>query len=183
MPYSKSFGRTAIVDVLKSEGQGLSLVSRHWQRVGPIQSRGSGRQGKDHWRVLQPPLTPSVHTPSLTLSQVGKKLRIGAWVKTGRTANKDEFAFLELNDGTTPTTLQALVPAAVWPIEELRHTGTCVLVEGELRKSPADATGQVLPAGISHHAQGTISCRDCIAGPRLRRSCTILYAGKWFFAY
>ena len=28
-------------------------------------------------------------------------------MKTGRSANKDAFAFLELNDGSTPTNLQA----------------------------------------------------------------------------
>lgn len=66
-------------------------------------------------------------------------------MKTGRAANKDEFAFLELNDGTTPTNLQALVPASVWPIEDLRHTGACVLVEGVLKQSPPEATGQVGP--------------------------------------
>jgi asparaginyl-tRNA synthetase len=32
---------------------------------------------------------------------------VGGWVKTGRAANKDAFAFLELNDGSTPVNLQA----------------------------------------------------------------------------
>ena len=40
--------------------------------------------------------------------------------------------------------VQVLVPAEVRPIEDLRHTGTSVLVEGVLKQSPADATGQVL---------------------------------------
>jgi len=35
---------------------------------------------------------------------------VGGWVKTGRTANKDEFAFLELNDGSTGTNLQVALP-------------------------------------------------------------------------
>ena len=33
-------------------------------------------------------------------------------MKTGRAANKDAFAFLELNDGSTPTNLQARPCAA-----------------------------------------------------------------------
>jgi len=41
------------------------------------------------------------------LQQVGQTLRVGGWVKTGRAANKDAFAFLELNDGSTPVNLQA----------------------------------------------------------------------------
>jgi len=46
-------------------------------------------------------------SPGKGLSLVGSTLRVGGWVKTGRTANKDEFAFLELNDGSCPTNLQA----------------------------------------------------------------------------
>ena len=49
------------------------------------------------------------HAPLLFL-QVGQTLRVGGWVKTGRTANKDEFAFLELNDGSTGTNLQVALP-------------------------------------------------------------------------
>lgn len=83
-------------------------------------------------------------------------------MKTGRSANKDEFAFLELNDGTTPTNLQALVPASVWPIEELRHTGTCVLVEGELKASPADAPGQVRLSFVRSRCRGYTICDSAL---------------------
>jgi hypothetical protein len=45
-------------------------------------------------------------------AQVGSVLRVGGWVKTGRAANKDAFAFLEVNDGSTPVNLQARAAAA-----------------------------------------------------------------------
>lgn len=32
--------------------------------------------------------------------QVGKTIRIGGWVKTGREAGAGAFAFLEVNDGS-----------------------------------------------------------------------------------
>jgi asparaginyl-tRNA synthetase len=37
----------------------------------------------------------------------------------------------------------------VHPIDELRHTGTCVLVEGLLKASPPDATGQVVELHVT----------------------------------
>ena len=51
-------------------------------------------------------------TRALSTAQVGTTLRVGGWVKTGRTANKDTFAFLELNDGTTPVNLQVCPSSA-----------------------------------------------------------------------
>ena len=41
------------------------------------------------------------------MPQVGHKLRVGGWVKTGREAGGGEFAFLEVNDGSTFSNLQA----------------------------------------------------------------------------
>ena len=40
------------------------------------------------------------------VTQVGRTLRVGGWVKTGRTAGGGDFAFLELNDGSTFANLQ-----------------------------------------------------------------------------
>ncbi|WOG92871.1 hypothetical protein DCAR_0312148 [Daucus carota subsp. sativus] len=54
----------------------------------------------------------------------GQTVKIGGWVKTGRKANKDEFAFLEVNDGSCPANLQ------------LVSTGACVHVEGKLDVPP-----------------------------------------------
>lgn len=67
---------------------------------------------------------------------VGRRLVIGGWVKTGREQGKGSFAFLELNDGSCLANLQVIVDAAVYPLAQLTATGTCVLVEGELKKPP-----------------------------------------------
>ena len=42
----------------------------------------------------------------ISLPQVGRSLRVGGWVKTGRVAGGGAFAFLELNDGSTFPNLQ-----------------------------------------------------------------------------
>jgi aspartyl/asparaginyl-tRNA synthetase len=39
--------------------------------------------------------------------QVGRTMRVGGWVKTGRIAGGGDFAFLEVNDGSTFANLQA----------------------------------------------------------------------------
>jgi asparaginyl-tRNA synthetase len=54
---------------------------------------------------------------------------------------------------------QVLVPASVHPIEELRHTGCCVLVEGLLKASPASATGQ----RVELHATRVLHVGPCDA--------------------
>ncbi len=42
-------------------------------------------------------------------AQVGKTLRVGGWVKTGREAGAGAFAFLEINDGSCFESIQARV--------------------------------------------------------------------------
>ena len=39
-------------------------------------------------------------------SQIGRTLRVGGWVKTGREAGAGAFAFLEVNDGSSFESLQ-----------------------------------------------------------------------------
>eukprot|EP00270_Netrium_digitus_P005695 TRINITY_DN1761_c0_g1_i2.p1 TRINITY_DN1761_c0_g1~~TRINITY_DN1761_c0_g1_i2.p1 ORF type:complete len:602 (+),score=220.12 TRINITY_DN1761_c0_g1_i2:164-1969(+) len=70
------------------------------------------------------------------LALVGRKLKIGGWVKTGREQGAGKFAFLELNDGSCPANLQVIVDADVAPLAQLVPTGTCVLLEGELKQTP-----------------------------------------------
>jgi len=70
---------------------------------------------------------------------IGKQVVVGGWVKTGRTADKGAFAFLELNDGTTPINLQTLVPKDVQDPDTCRQTGTCVVVQGEVKAAPEGA--------------------------------------------
>ncbi|KAK9101122.1 hypothetical protein Scep_024552 [Stephania cephalantha] len=66
----------------------------------------------------------------------GEKVRVGGWVKTGREQGRGTFAFLEVNDGSCAANLQVIVDAAVHPLAQLVPTGTCVFVEGELKKPP-----------------------------------------------
>nr|DAD22657.1 TPA_asm: hypothetical protein HUJ06_024120 [Nelumbo nucifera] len=66
----------------------------------------------------------------------GQKVAVGGWVKTGREQGKGSFAFLDLNDGSCPANLQVIVDASIAPLGQLVPTGTCVYVEGELKKPP-----------------------------------------------
>ena len=78
---------------------------------------------------------------------VGRTLVVGGWVKTGRKQGGGAFAFLELNDGSTPTNLQLKVDAAVAEplggLGALTTTGTSVVAEGELKAAPEGAKQEV----------------------------------------
>ncbi|CAL5215060.1 unnamed protein product [Lathyrus oleraceus] len=67
----------------------------------------------------------------------GKKARVGGWVKTGRKADKDAFAFLELNDGSCAGNLQVIVEASLADLGQLVLTGTSVVIDGHLKLPPA----------------------------------------------
>ena len=74
------------------------------------------------------------------VAMVGQTLRVGGWVKTGRTAGGGAFAFLELNDGSCFGNIQVMVDKevgdAIGGLKELTSTATCVLVEGQLAQTP-----------------------------------------------
>lgn len=98
---------------------------------------------------------------------MGKTLRVGGWVKTGREAGAGAFGFLEVNDGSCFDSIQVMVPKevadAVGGLKALVSTGTSVLVEGELTETP-EGTKQVrMPACFNHidctHAHGHHACR------------------------
>ncbi|KAH9296290.1 hypothetical protein KI387_039878, partial [Taxus chinensis] len=78
----------------------------------------------------------------------GQKIVIGGWVKTGREQGKGTFAFLEVNDGSCPGNLQVVVDGAVYSLPQLTATGTCVMVEGEL-KEPPEGTKQKVELKVS----------------------------------
>lgn len=67
----------------------------------------------------------------------GQKARVGGWVKTGRKADKDAFAFLELNDGSCAGNLQVIVEASLAELGQIVQTGTCIVVDGHLKLPPA----------------------------------------------
>ena len=76
------------------------------------------------------------------VSLVGRTLRVGGWVKTGREAGAGAFAFLEVNDGSCFGNLQIMVDKAVAEgvteggLKDLVPTSTCVLIEGHLAETP-----------------------------------------------
>lgn len=71
---------------------------------------------------------------------VGRTVRVGGWVKTGRAAGAGAFAFLEVNDGSCFANLQVMVDAGVAEevggLKALVPTSTCVLIEGVLSETP-----------------------------------------------
>jgi asparaginyl-tRNA synthetase len=74
------------------------------------------------------------------LALVGRTLRVGGWVKTGREAGAGAFAFLEVNDGSCFDNIQVMVDkevaAEVGGLKEIVATSTCVLIEGVLAQTP-----------------------------------------------
>mmetsp|Transcript_1355 Transcript_1355/g.3194 ORF Transcript_1355/g.3194 Transcript_1355/m.3194 type:complete len:586 (-) Transcript_1355:115-1872(-) len=75
------------------------------------------------------------------LCMVDRPMTLGGWVKTGREAGAGAFAFLELNDGSVFDNLQVVVDKAVaeasgFSLKDCCPTGTSVLVEGVLSKTP-----------------------------------------------
>ena len=91
----------------------------------------------------------AVHAcPEKGASLIGASIVVGGWVKTGRVADKGALCFLEINDGTGPVNLQCVVRADVHAIDELKATGTCVVVEGEV-KAPPEGASQAVELHVS----------------------------------
>jgi asparaginyl-tRNA synthetase len=69
--------------------------------------------------------------------------------------------------------VQVLVPAEVHPLEGVRHTGCCVLVEGLLKASPAGASGQL----VELHATSVLHTGPCDASiyPIAKKKITLEY--------
>ncbi len=65
-----------------------------------------------------------------------KKITVAGWLRTKRSSKK--FSFLELNDGTSSTSLQIVVDATLPDYSEIEklNTGSSVVVHGELVLSP-----------------------------------------------
>ncbi len=67
----------------------------------------------------------------ISSSDIGKELKIGGWVRTVR--DQKNFAFVEVNDGSSMASLQVIVEGAL-PAEVT--TGASVLIQGKLVESP-----------------------------------------------
>jgi asparaginyl-tRNA synthetase len=70
---------------------------------------------------------------------IGKEVRLEGWVRTRRDS-KGGFSFLELNDGSCMGNVQVIADQSLANYEsEIKHVGTgaSLIVEGQVRKSPA----------------------------------------------
>ncbi len=73
------------------------------------------------------------------VESIGKQVRLGGWVRTRRDS-KGGFSFIELNDGSCQGNLQIVAPGELPNYEnEIKKlpTGASVIVEGEVKASPA----------------------------------------------
>ena len=81
-----------------------------------------------------------LNSESEGVSLVGRTIRVGGWVKTGREAGAGAFAFVEVNDGSCFANLQVMVDkdvaADVGGLKAIVPTATCVLIEGVLAETP-----------------------------------------------
>ncbi len=70
---------------------------------------------------------------------VGKRVVLQGWVRTRRDS-KGGFSFIELNDGSSQGNVQVVAPGELSNYESVvkyLHTGASVVVEGEVKASPA----------------------------------------------
>src|SRR5919199_666080 len=70
---------------------------------------------------------------------IGKKVLLRGWVRTRRDS-KGGFSFIELNDGSSQGNVQVVAPGELPNYEAVvkhLHTGASVVVEGEVKASPA----------------------------------------------
>jgi asparaginyl-tRNA synthetase len=74
-----------------------------------------------------------------TPDAVGRKVTLRGWIRTRRDS-KGGFSFLELNDGSCQGNVQVVAPGELTNYESTvkhLHTGASVVVEGEVKASPA----------------------------------------------
>src|SRR5438270_14001815 len=76
------------------------------------------------------------------VESVGRPVRLQGWVRTRRDS-KGGFSFIELNDGSCQGNVQIVAPGELANYEaqvKHLHTGASVVIDGEVKASPA--TGQ-----------------------------------------
>ena len=79
---------------------------------------------------------------------VGKQVRLHGWVRTRRDS-KGGFSFIELNDGSCQGNLQIVAPGQLANYETVvKHlpTGASIIIEGEIKASPAKGQATELHA-------------------------------------
>lgn len=105
-----------------------------------------------------------LHAPQGGEEYVGRTLRFGGWVRTGREAGGGSFAFVDLNDGSCFESLQVMIEAPVAeaalanaglpeaerktsPLRHIIPTSTAILVEGVLAATPPGTKQKVRSKG------------------------------------
>src|SRR6478672_6518408 len=89
------------------------------------------------------PGAPPMDTVSVAVARtpeaIGRTVTLRGWVRTRRDS-KGGFSFLELNDGSCQGNVQVVAPGELPNYESVvkhLHTGASVVVEGEVKASPA----------------------------------------------
>src|SRR5688572_11899039 len=73
------------------------------------------------------------------VESIGRHVRLQGWVRTRRDS-KGGFSFIELNDGSCQGNVQVVAPGELPNYEsdvKHLHTGASVVIEGEVKASPA----------------------------------------------
>src|SRR3954471_18018034 len=73
------------------------------------------------------------------VESVGRQVTLQGWVRTRRDS-KGGFSFIELNDGSCQGNVQVVAPGELSNYEAVvkhLHTGASVVVDGEVKASPA----------------------------------------------
>ncbi|KAL3135150.1 hypothetical protein ABBQ32_008084 [Trebouxia sp. C0010 RCD-2024] len=104
------------------------------------QKRAEADSVAPYSRSFNRTLLGTLFSASGGLGLIDQDVRVGCWVKTGREAGGGSFAFLEVNDGSCLANLQVFVStevaAGVGGLKALTSTGTSILVQGTLRRTP-----------------------------------------------
>lgn len=82
---------------------------------------------------------------NIQFDQIGKTIQVGGWIRSIR--NQKTFAFIEINDGSTQSSLQAIATSS--QIDQLT-TGCCISIEGTLVESPGHKQKWELQASKIH---------------------------------
>src|SRR5262247_4341470 len=80
---------------------------------------------------------------------IGKQVRLQGWVRTRRDS-KGGFSFIELNDGSCQGNVQVVAPGELANYDAVvKHlpTGASVVIDGEVKASPAKGQATEVLAG------------------------------------
>ena len=84
---------------------------------------------------------------------IGQIIIVKGWAKTGRIQGGGDFAFIEVNDGSTVKNLQVVVSGKIPGFDKIKGTGFSLSCKGLLIESPAELQPVELQiTDIEHHS-------------------------------